>query len=176
MENRCQADTRRLRKIISDQRRAKKESATFGLFLRTDTLSEDKNYTNQKNNDSSYWTSSSKTVQDSRRKRAAEQNEAMGVWSDSKVTLSWIKENREWKRFVANSGEEIINTMPRETWKHVQGKLNPADLISRGWTKMVERTTMAARARGNLVKRRKISNTERSTRGGKEPLFQSRSL
>ena len=54
-------------------------------------------------------------------------------WSDSKVTLSWIKGNpHDWKMFVANRVSAIQNLTPPENWYFCPGTENPADLITRG--------------------------------------------
>ncbi|XP_071517674.1 uncharacterized protein [Panulirus ornatus] len=57
----------------------------------------------------------------------------MYCWTDSKVALSWIKgDPNRWKTFVANRVTEIQSLIPPVQWKHIPGKDNPADLISRG--------------------------------------------
>ena len=54
-------------------------------------------------------------------------------WSDSKVTLSWIKGNPyDWKMFVANRVTEIQNLTSPSNWFYCPGSENPADLITRG--------------------------------------------
>ena len=57
----------------------------------------------------------------------------MTCWTDSRVTLFWIKgEEREWKQFVRNRVNEIRNLVPPSRWQHCNGKDNPADIPSRG--------------------------------------------
>ena len=57
----------------------------------------------------------------------------MTCWTDSRVTLFWIKgEEREWKQFVRNRVNEIRNLVPASRWQHCNGKDNPADIPSRG--------------------------------------------
>ena len=54
-------------------------------------------------------------------------------WTDSTVTLAWIKSDPlRWKLFVKNRVSEIQDHIPPECWHHCQGKDNPADLITRG--------------------------------------------
>ena len=54
-------------------------------------------------------------------------------WTDSTITLSWIKgEPHRWKTFVKNRVTEIQGTISPGNWFHCPGKDNPADLISRG--------------------------------------------
>lgn len=54
-------------------------------------------------------------------------------WSDSMVTLHWIRNtSTPWKTFVANR-VSIIQTLTNiEDWRHVGSIDNPADIISRG--------------------------------------------
>ena len=55
-------------------------------------------------------------------------------WTDSTVTLAWIRtdEPHKWKTFVANRVHEIHSLTDQKQWRHCPGKLNPADLITRG--------------------------------------------
>lgn len=54
-------------------------------------------------------------------------------WSDSAVTLHWLKSPPNvWPTFVANRVSEIQHHTNGCQWKHVPGVENPADLISRG--------------------------------------------
>ena len=53
-------------------------------------------------------------------------------WSDSTVTLCWIKSTpSRWKTFVANRSSEF-QKLTNDNWHHVSSQDNPADLISRG--------------------------------------------
>ncbi|XP_029158966.1 uncharacterized protein LOC114931163 [Nylanderia fulva] len=57
------------------------------------------------------------------------------LWTDSKVTLSWIQRHPVcWKTYVANRVSEIQRTLPEARWHHVKGVENPADCASRGLT------------------------------------------
>ncbi|XP_063697861.1 uncharacterized protein LOC134828804 [Culicoides brevitarsis] len=57
------------------------------------------------------------------------------AWSDSEITLDWIaKEPYNWKTFVANRVAAIQTKAEYLIWNHVSGKMNPADLGSRGLT------------------------------------------
>ena len=56
----------------------------------------------------------------------------MVVWSDSTVALHWINGNGDlYKQFVRNQIRKIVS-MKVETWRHVPGLMNPADVGSRG--------------------------------------------
>ncbi|XP_018315455.1 uncharacterized protein, partial [Mycetomoellerius zeteki] len=56
-------------------------------------------------------------------------------WSDSTITLAWIKHHPgELQTFVANRIATIQRTAPDVQWSHVRSKDNPADIISRGTT------------------------------------------
>ena len=54
-------------------------------------------------------------------------------WSDSQVTLSYIKsETKRFKVFVANRVRFIRKNSGPEQWNYVTGKSNPTDVVSRG--------------------------------------------
>lgn len=51
------------------------------------------------------------------------------MWTDSTIMLHWICSSaQKWKQFVANRVTEIQSLTNPETWSHVAGKVNPADL------------------------------------------------
>lgn len=57
----------------------------------------------------------------------------MYAWSDSTVTLSWLRSpSYRWKTFVANRVSHIQETLPDVQWNHVPSRENPADIASRG--------------------------------------------
>jgi hypothetical protein len=54
-------------------------------------------------------------------------------WTDSVDTLCWIRQNPSMQKiFIANRVSEIQELSQPANWRHVPGKLNPADLASRG--------------------------------------------
>lgn len=53
-------------------------------------------------------------------------------WSDSMVALTWIRTRGQWKMFVENRVREIRSITEINDWYHIPGKINPADLASRG--------------------------------------------
>jgi len=54
------------------------------------------------------------------------------LWTDSRVTLAWIKStNKEYKTFVQNRVNEIRNATNKEDWYYCSTKDNPADIITR---------------------------------------------
>ena len=54
-------------------------------------------------------------------------------WSDSKIVLSYIKNSSaRFQVFVANRIALITDSSSADHWHHIQGELNPADLLTRG--------------------------------------------
>ena len=54
-------------------------------------------------------------------------------WTDSMVTLSWIRSDPlRWKTFVCNRVTDIQKLVPAERWSFCPGNMNPADLLTRG--------------------------------------------
>ncbi|XP_030763068.1 uncharacterized protein LOC115887734 [Sitophilus oryzae] len=54
-------------------------------------------------------------------------------WSDSSICIAWIKtEPRLLQVFVQNRVSQIQNIINPIDWRHISGKDNPADLLSRG--------------------------------------------
>ena len=60
-------------------------------------------------------------------------NPKVFTWTNSQVTLAWIKDKpRKWKFFVANRVDKIQSIIPSENWMFVPTEDNPADCASRG--------------------------------------------
>lgn len=53
-------------------------------------------------------------------------------WTDSSVTIYWICKDLTWNTFVGNRVREIKEHTTTKNWHHISGKLNWADLPSRG--------------------------------------------
>jgi len=53
-------------------------------------------------------------------------------WTDSSTTLAWIKREDSWNRFVDNRVKENRELTDTNSWLHVPGSMNPADIPSRG--------------------------------------------
>ncbi|XP_017875754.1 uncharacterized protein LOC108622406 [Ceratina calcarata] len=63
----------------------------------------------------------------------AVQAERVFCWTDSTITLAWIKKHPStWKLVIANRVSKIQTTLPTAVWRHVPTRSNPADLNSRG--------------------------------------------
>ncbi|XP_015189698.1 PREDICTED: uncharacterized protein LOC107073524 [Polistes dominula] len=57
------------------------------------------------------------------------------LWTDSKVTLTWIKAHpSRWKDYVRNRVNKIQELSRDAHWRYVSGTSNPADCASRGIT------------------------------------------
>lgn len=55
------------------------------------------------------------------------------LWTDSSPTFFWIRKiPRELKTYVANRVSSIQSKTDINNWRHINGKENPADLLSRG--------------------------------------------
>ena len=55
------------------------------------------------------------------------------TWTDIMVVLSWLRGNpRQFKPFVGNRVDEVLELIPPHTWQHVPGKTNPAHCASTG--------------------------------------------
>ena len=54
-------------------------------------------------------------------------------WIDSMAALFWIKSSeREWKQFIQNRIDKVRKLILLEAWNFCPGRLNPADLPTRG--------------------------------------------
>ncbi|XP_034945919.1 uncharacterized protein [Chelonus insularis] len=55
------------------------------------------------------------------------------LWTDSLIVQTWLNEHpSKWKDFVHNRVCFIQDTLPTAQWRHVPGKVNPADCATRG--------------------------------------------
>ena len=54
------------------------------------------------------------------------------VWIDSKVTISWLISNKPLQVYVRNRVDEIHSLLPDAIFSYVNTKENPSDLLSRG--------------------------------------------
>ncbi|KMQ85252.1 hypothetical protein RF55_16302 [Lasius niger] len=62
-------------------------------------------------------------------------------WTDSTVTLAWLKQPpSRWKIFIANRVHEVQTRVPDAIWHHVASQQNPADLVSRRVNPVVLKT------------------------------------
>ena len=60
-------------------------------------------------------------------------NPKVFAWTDSQMTLAWIKDKpRKWKFFVANRVDKIQSIIPSENWIFVRTEDNPANCASPG--------------------------------------------
>lgn len=53
-------------------------------------------------------------------------------WSDSADALAWLKREENWQTFVHNRVTTVKKFTSVNDWRHVPGKMNPADLPTRG--------------------------------------------
>ena len=56
--------------------------------------------------------------------------DAIYCWSDSTITLAWIKSSpHKWKTFVSTRTAEIQESCAEASWRHVPTQENPADIL-----------------------------------------------
>ncbi|XP_070526460.1 uncharacterized protein [Cardiocondyla obscurior] len=71
-----------------------------------------------------------------------ERKRSLFLWTDSTITLNWIaSSSRRWNSFVANRVGEIQRATDIADWRHVPSAENPADLLSRGTTIQMLKTS-----------------------------------
>ena len=61
-------------------------------------------------------------------------NLATHFWSDSQITLHWIKGEKHVNTFVTHRVVEILNHSEPDQWRYCPTQDNPADLLTRGIT------------------------------------------
>ena len=53
-------------------------------------------------------------------------------WSDSEVALCWVKGKEKcWRPYVENRVASIRNIIDKDSWYHISGVNNPADILTR---------------------------------------------
>ena len=58
-------------------------------------------------------------------------------YTDSQVAMYWIRwKDKEWRPFIENWVRDIQRNVHPDLWLHCPGKTNPADLPSRGLSKV----------------------------------------
>ena len=55
-------------------------------------------------------------------------------WTDSMATLGWIQSKRRQKKYIDNRLTKIHENSNPDNWRHIPGKMNPADHGTRGLT------------------------------------------
>ena len=55
-------------------------------------------------------------------------------WTDSTATIGWIQSKQRQKMYIANRLTKIHENSNRDKWRHIPGKMNPADHGTRGLT------------------------------------------
>ena len=63
------------------------------------------------------------------------------LWIDSRVTLSWIHSNKPLQVYVRNRVDEIHSLVPSAEFRYVGTKENPSDMLSRGVTTKVMKSS-----------------------------------
>ncbi|KRX68941.1 hypothetical protein T09_10368 [Trichinella sp. T9] len=85
-------------------------------------------------------------------------------WTGSEVALAWVRSVANlWKPFVQNSVEEIQRLVGPASWRHCQGKDDPADWLSQG----AAMTKLAAGKQwhGPLIPSREVRTSGQATLG-----------
>jgi len=57
-------------------------------------------------------------------------------WSDSKVALTWVKSNKNWKKWIESRVDIIRRKSDPEKWHYVKTEVNPADIGTREVTSL----------------------------------------
>ena len=54
------------------------------------------------------------------------------LWTDSTTTVWWMMNKREWKQYITNRVNEILQKIEMKDLRHCPGKQNPTDFGSQG--------------------------------------------
>ena len=57
---------------------------------------------------------------------------SINLWTGSMTTLWWIRNKKEWKQYVTNRANKILERTEIANWRHCPRIQNPADIGSRG--------------------------------------------
>lgn len=84
------------------------------------------------------------------------------LWTDSMIVLHWIRSSaHKWKQFVANRVTEIQTLTDPQAWSHGKGRINPADLPTRGLTVQdLKQSTLWWKGPGVLISPDQSERTE----------------
>ncbi|KRZ97987.1 hypothetical protein T08_10239 [Trichinella sp. T8] len=85
-------------------------------------------------------------------------------WTGSEVALAWVRSVASlWKPFVQNSVKEIQRLVEPASWRHCQGKDDPADWLSQGAA--VTKLAAGKQWHGPLIPSREVRTSGQATLG-----------
>jgi hypothetical protein len=67
-------------------------------------------------------------------KELEQKDMTLSFWIGSSTVIAWIKRDDHWGVFVWSRVQEVRELTLKESWRHVPGVINPADLLIRGCT------------------------------------------